>query len=177
MGNVTPLTQPTGGGPQPRPPEPLRDHHNITGFDCGKPDLNRWLARRSFESEGRTARTFVVSADGRVVGFYCLSTGSVIRSELPKSFTRNTPDPVPVLVMGRLAVDLKYQHRGFGAGLLKDAIMRSLSISSEVGFLGLIVHVLDDSAIPFYVRYSFIPSPTNARTFILPLETARGALA
>ena len=158
------------------PPEALRDHHVLSGFDCGKLELNRWLAERARTSEGRTARTFVVSADGRVVAFYCLSTGSIIRSELPRRLRHNTPEAVPVLVMGRLAVDLKYQNRGFGKGLLKDAILRALSLSAEVGFLALVVHVIDESAIPFYTRNSFVPSPTNPRTFVLPLATARSAL-
>lgn len=176
MGNVTPHPS-IAGGPQLRPPEPLREHHIVAGFDCGKPDLNRWLMDRSRLSEGRTARTFVVTADHRVIGFYCLSTGAVIRPELPRSLRHNTPESVPVLVTGRLAVDTRFQNRGFGKGLLKDAILRALSVSTDVGFLALMVHVIDDSAIPFYRKYSFVPSPTNSRTFILPLSTAREAIA
>ena len=118
----------------------------------------------------------MVAVERRVVAYYCLSTGSIIRSVLPRKLRHNTPDAVPVLVMGRLAVDLRYQHRGFGKGLLKDAITRALSLSSEVGFLALVVHVIDESAIPFYARYSFVPSPTDPRTFILPLATARDAI-
>lgn len=159
-----------------RPPEALHDHHDIAGFDCGKPELNRWLAERARSSEGRTARTFVVTDEGRVVAFYRLSTGSIIRAEMPRKLRHNTPEAVPVLVMGRLAVDLRYQGRGLGRALLREAIMRSLSISAEVGFLALVVHVIDDSAIPFYLSCSFVPSPTDPRTFVLPLATARDAI-
>jgi GNAT superfamily N-acetyltransferase len=159
-----------------RPPEALNDRHDIAGFDCGKPELNRWLAERARSSEGRTARTFVVSDAGHVVAFYSLSTGSIIRSELPRKLRHDTPEAVPILVMGRLAVDLRSQGRGLGKALLRDAIMRALSISAEVGFLALVVHVIDESAIPFYTSNSFIPSPTNPRTFVLPLATARSAI-
>lgn len=158
-----------------RPPEALLDQHDIAGFDCGKPELNRWLAERARTSEGRTARSFVVSDEGRVIAFYSLSTGSIIRSELPRKL-HNTPEAVPILVMGRLAVDLRYQGRGLGKALLRDAIMRALSISAEVGFLALVVHVIDESAVPFYASHSFAPSPTNPRTFVLPLATARDAI-
>jgi predicted N-acetyltransferase YhbS len=175
MGNVTPHPS-IAGGPLLRPPEPLREDHLLAGFDCGKPDLNRWLLERGRKSEGRTSRTFVACADRHVVGYYCLSTGAVIRDALPRSLRRNTPDAVPVFVMGRLAVDLRHQGKGFGKGLVRDAILRTLSVSTEVGSLALIVHVIDDSAIPFYKKYSFVPSPSNARTFILPLETARQAV-
>lgn len=159
-----------------RRPEALLDQRDIAGFDCGKPELNRWLAERARTSEGRTARTFVVSDEGRVIGFYSLSTGSVIRSELPRKLRHNTPEAVPILVMGRLAVDLRHQGRGLGKALLRDAIMRALSISAEVGFLALVVHVIDETAVPFYTGCSFVPSPTNPRTFVLPLATARDAI-
>jgi hypothetical protein len=155
----------------------LQDHHVITGFDCGKPQLNQWLLERSRKSQGRTARTFVVVAEGRVIAFYSLSAGSVERDALPTArLRRDTPQPVPVLVIGRLAVDLKFKVQGYGRGLLKDAILRSLTLSTEVGFLAIIVHAHDGEGVTFYPKYGFLQSPTNERTFILPMETARAAL-
>src|SRR5260370_20653423 len=121
MGKVTP--HPTiARGPQLRPPEHLTGRHDVSTFDCGKTDLNKWLVRQARRSEGRSARTYVVTVDSRVVGYYCLAAGSVIRDELPKAgLRRNAPDQVPVIVLGRLAVDAKFAFRGFGKGLLRDA--------------------------------------------------------
>ena len=122
MGKITPHPA-IARGPRLRPPEPLTRHHDVSEFDCGKPDLNNWLVHYALRSEGRSARAYVVTADQRVVGYYCLVAGAVMRDQLPKSMRRNLPDQVPVIVLGRLAVDLKFKSRGFGQGLLKDALL------------------------------------------------------
>jgi GNAT superfamily N-acetyltransferase len=89
---------------------------------------------------------------------------------------QNLPDPVPVIILARLAVDLRRQRQGIGAGLLKDAIERALALHREVGFRGLLVHALDDEAVAFYAKYDFVPCATiDQRTLILPIETAISA--
>lgn len=176
MGKVTP--HPTIiRGPQLRPPERLTTQHNVKNFDCGKPDLNDWLVRQARNSEGRSARTYVAAVDNEVVGYYCLAAGSVIRAELPKaSLRRNAPDQLPVIVLGRLAVDLKFASRGFGKGLLKDGLLRCLNVSEAVGARAVLVHAIDGDACGFYRKFGFLPSPTNPFTLVIPLETVKAGI-
>ena len=160
-----------------RPPERLVPSHNVSIFDCGKPDLNDWLVRQARRGEGRSARTYVVSVERRVVGYYCIAAGSVIREELPKaSLRKNMPDQVPVIVLGRLAVDLQFACRGFGKGLLKDALLRSLNVSESVGARAILVHAIDDEARGFYTKFEFLPFPTNPLTLVLPMERVKAAI-
>src|ERR1700737_1796803 len=164
-------------GPQLRPPVHLTARHDVSTFDCGKTDLNNWLIRQACRSEGRSARTYVITVDLRVVGYYCLAAGSVIRAELPRAgLRRNAPDQVPVIVLGRLAIDAKFASRGFGKGLLKDAILRCLNVSEAVGARAILVHAIDDEACGFYRKFGFLPFPTNSRTLVLPLDTVKGGI-
>jgi ribosomal protein S18 acetylase RimI-like enzyme len=100
----------------------------------------------------------------------------VIRDELPKSLRRNLPSQVPVIVLGRLAVDVKFGSRGLGKGLLKDALLRSLSASEIVGARALLVHAIDDAACGFYRKFGFQTFPTDPRTLVLPLDTVKAGL-
>lgn len=176
MGEVTHLPL-ADGGPELRAPEALTSAHDLTDFDCGYPDLNDWLQQRALTSEGVSARTIVLCVGQTVVGYYCLATGSVERAHLHNAkLRRNQPDPIPIIVMGRLAVDNRYKGRGFGPGLLKDAILRTLKASEIAGVRALVVHAIDQEAAKFYLKYKFLPSPLNDLTFVLPLETARAAL-
>lgn len=160
-----------------RPPERLDASHDVSGFNCGKPDLNNWLVRQARRSEGRSARTYVVAVDSRVMGFYCLAAGSVIRDQMPNaSLRRNIPEQVPVIVLGRLAVDKKFGTRGFGKGLLKDALFRCLNVSEAVGARAVLVHAIDDEACGFYRKFGFLPFPTNPRTLILPLDVVKAGI-
>jgi len=175
MGEITPYPA-IFGGLRPRAPESLSADHDLSQFDCGQKDLNDWLVRRARQSEGRTARTYVVAAGQRVIGYYCLSTGGVYRNTLPKKLQRNSPDEIPIMVLGRLAVISTLHRNGYGAGLLKDAIQRTLTVAELVGARALVVHAIDDSAALFYQNFGFVPSPLTEHTFVLPLETAREAL-
>jgi GNAT superfamily N-acetyltransferase len=178
MGKITPHPSSSNiRGPQLRPPERLIPDHDVATFDCGKPDLNDWLARQARRGDGRSARTYVVTIDWRVVGYYCIAAGSVIRDELPKaSLRKNMPDQVPVIVLGRLAVDLKFASRGFGKGLLKDALLRSLNVSESVGARAILVHAIDDPACAFYRKFGFLSFPTNPLTLVLPMENVTTAI-
>jgi GNAT superfamily N-acetyltransferase len=156
-------------------PEPLSADDDVGAFDCGNPLLNDWLRDQALASEGRSARTYVVKDGARVVGYYCLSTGGVARESVPREIRHGLPRLVPVMVLGRLAVDLRYQRLGIGRGLLKDALLRTLQVSREVGVRALLVHAIDEEAKEFYAAHGFIEFPVGTRTLFLPVETiARG---
>jgi ribosomal protein S18 acetylase RimI-like enzyme len=166
------------GGRGLRPPEPISATHDLASFDCGNEDLNDWLKRRALPSEGRSARTSVLCDGQRVAGYYCLATGSIERESLSSAKLRkNLPDPIPILVLGRLAIALDCQGRGLGKALLKDAILKTIAASEIAGVRALVVHAIDDAAASFYRRYGFAPSPLNPRALLLPIETAKAALA
>jgi GNAT superfamily N-acetyltransferase len=158
------------------PPTALEPGHDVSRFDCGKEPLNDWLKERAKSSEGRSARCFVVAQASRVVGYYCTAAGSVEREKLPKKFRRNMPGAVPVVIVGRLAVDKTRQGSGLGGALLKDALLRILGASSQIGARAVLLHALDDDALLFYRGYGFISLPEEPRTLFLPLETVAAAL-
>src|SRR5258705_2665508 len=109
------------------PPEHLNARHELGAFDSGVPALDEWLTKRALANEAAGAsRTYVVSAGGRVVGYYAMATGAVAQEGATGRVRRNMPDPIPAMVIGRLAVDRQYQRRGLGAALLRDAIVRTL---------------------------------------------------
>jgi predicted N-acetyltransferase YhbS len=157
-------------------PERLTDQHDFADFDCGKEELNTWLRERALLNEGRASRTFVICRERAVVGFYSLAAGAVIREDLPRKIRHGNPQPVPVLVIGRLAVHNELAGQGLGAALLQDAILRAITASQSIGAGAILVHAKDADAAGFYKKYGFIPSPTNDLTFILPIETAIAAL-
>lgn len=158
-------------------PAPLAPNHDCSRFRCGRLELDDWLRASALRSEGRTARTYVVAAGARVVAYYSLAAGAVLRKALPSARARrNTPAEVPVVVVGRLAVDLGYRRRGIGAGMLKDAILRAVAASRSVGVRAILVHAIDDDAAGFYRHYGFTPSPVDSRTLMLAIETAIAAL-
>jgi len=152
-------------------PAPLTAAHHVADFECGEATLDQWLKTRALRNEGRGAsRTYVVCADHQVVAFYCLATGSVASELAPGRIRRNMPDPIPVMVLGRLAVDLAWQRHSLGKALLRDAILRTIQVSEIVGVKALLVHALSDPAVRFYEVNGFYPSPTNPRTLFLPLS-------
>lgn len=159
-------------------PELLGDHHKRKQFDCGNQYLNQWLWNKADKNQKSNAsRCFVTcNKDNEIIGFYCLSAGSVIRSDAPKNLQRNMPDPIPVLVMGRLAVDENYHGQGIGKALLRDAILRTLNTSEEIGIVALLVHAISVEAKNFYLSYGFIESPIHPMTLLLTCKTARQAL-
>ena len=124
-------------------PEPITTSHVIESFTCDIPVLDEWLKRRALKNEvSGASRTFVVCHDGQVIGYYALATGSVEHRDAPKKIRRNMPNPIPVMVLGMLAVDQQWRHAGLGRGLLKDAVLRSLSVSQHAGVKALIVHAI-----------------------------------
>lgn len=151
-------------------PEPIKTTHRLDDFDCGIQTLNQWLKRQALANESSGAsRTFVVCENQHVIGFYALATGSVRRGDVPGSIKRRMPDPIPVMVLGRLAVDLHWQKKGVGSGLLKDAVLRTLAVAKQAGIRALIVHALSEQAKHFYLHYGFQESPFNQMTLLLNL--------
>jgi len=105
------------------PPEPIQPTHDLESFDCGEISLNQWLKTRALNNETLgSSRTYVVCWENKVVGYYCLANGQVSHIEAPGKIKRNMPDPIPVVVMGRLAVDIHHQGKGIGMGMIKDAV-------------------------------------------------------
>ena len=148
-------------------PASLDGKHKTIEFDCGNDTLNEWLLKRALKNQDNGAsRTFVICQSDRVVGYYALASGSVERLEAPRSIARNMPDPLPVIVLGRLAVDLSMQGQRLGSSLLKDALLRVLKISQDIGvracYLG--------DAKRFYLAYGFQVSPIDAMTLMLPIR-------
>jgi GNAT superfamily N-acetyltransferase len=157
------------------PPESLTASHRLDVFDCGEPTLDDWLKRRAWANHGSGAsRTFVVADDddGCVRGYYALAAGAAVSPELAISkVRRNMPDPVPVLVLGRLAVDRSAQGLRLGSALLQDAVQRAVAVSSNAGVRALLVHALHERAKAFYQRYGFQPSLTDPMTLMLCLPS------
>jgi len=154
-------------------PEPITGTHLIESFSCGVPVLDEWLERRALKNEvSGASRTFVICQDRQVVGYYTLATGSIEHRDAPGKIRRNMPNPIPVIVLGRLAVDQQWQHAGMGRGLLKDALLRSLSVSKQAGIRALLVHTLSEDAKHFYTRNGFLESPLDPMTLMIALQDA-----
>lgn len=156
---------------EPGAPEPLRSNHQIDAFDSGVPALDQWLTRRALANEAAGAtRTFVTCQEGRVVGFYSLAAASIVHSIASSRIRRNMPDPIPAVVLARLAVDRSLQGKGVGAGLLQDAALRTLAAAESIGVRALLVHALSDEAKRFYLKFGFRDSPIEPMTLMMTLE-------
>ena len=159
------------------PPERIQPTHDVETFDCGKPTLIDWLRKRALENESKASRTYVVCCGKTVVGYYSLANGSVIRNDAPSKVRRNMPDPIPVMVLGRLAVDINHQGKGIGKGLVKDAVMRTLQASEIAGIAAILVHAIDEEAKKFYVEQcGFISSPIHPFTLMVTLSDVQKSL-
>jgi len=159
---------------QLRAPEPLTNGHRIDAFDCGEPMLDEWLRKRALGNQASGAsRTFVVTdASGRVMGYYALAAGAVAHEAATSAVRRNMPDPVPVLVLGRLAVDRQARGMKLGAALLQDAVKRAISVSADAGIRALLVHALSERAKQFYVQHGFQVSTLHPMTLMMRLPSA-----
>ena len=153
-------------------PISLTVDHQTTGFDCGIDSLNEWLIRRALKNEyGGGSRTYVVCDGKQVVGYYAIAAGSIARGDSPGRIKRNMPDPIPALILGRLAVDQGCQGAGIGQGLLRDALARSINVSQQIGARVLIVHTLNNKAEAFYLKHGFMVNLVISNTLLLPLLT------
>lgn len=156
-------------------PEPLGAQHRLEGFDCGKPTLNDWLVRHARQAQGSgSAKTFVVSDDDRVAGYFSLTVGQIDTLDAPERIRKGMGQyPIPVVILARLAVSLQDQGRGIGVGLLQDAIRRTLLIAEQAGIRAMLTHPIDEEAARFYTRFGFIGSPLREQQLLLLLKDAR----
>ena len=152
-------------------PAPLAAGHVLNLFDSGVPALDDWLRRRAASNQSAGAsRTYVVSGDDmRVVGYYAIASGALSILEAPSRIKRNMPDPIPMAILGRLAVDRTAQGQGLGRAMLQDCVLRVRQAANIMGIRGLLVHAISDDAQRFYERHGFTPSPTNPATLILSI--------
>lgn len=158
-------------------PEPLAIDHATASFDSGVPALDDWLRRRALPNQQSGAsRTVVVCEDDTVVGYYALASSAVVAAATPARARRNMPDPIPVVVLARLAVARHYQGRGLGRGLFRDAALRVLHAADAIGIRGLLVHALSEEAKAFYLRLGLSTSPLEPMTLMVTVAELRAAL-
>ncbi len=153
-------------------PEPLGAAHSVAAFDCGEPALDEWLKRRALANQlSGASRTFVVTGpEGLVYGYYAMAAGAVSHQQATSAVRRNMPDPVPVMVLARLAVDRRAQGIKLGASLLQDAVNRAVAVSQNAGVRALLAHALHERAKAFYEHYGFQSAPLHPMTLMLRLN-------
>ncbi|MBX9842718.1 MAG: GNAT family N-acetyltransferase [Xanthobacteraceae bacterium] len=163
-------------------PEPLTARHDVSRFSNGiHPSLDQWLRERARASEGLSARTYVAcptDEPDRVIGYFSISTAVEQRNALPSAkLRRGLPEQVPLLLIGRLAVDAEWRNRGVGSALLVDALKRCFAASEIAGARGVVAHAIDDMAVDFYARHGFVRSPLGERVMLMPIETVRSLIS
>jgi GNAT superfamily N-acetyltransferase len=160
------------------PPELLSDRHVLADFGCGEPSLDHWLARRaSANQKSGASRTYVVCEDHRVLAYYSLASGVVAIEQATGRFKRNMPDPIPVAVLARMAIDRRWQGLGLGRALFRDAGSRVAQAADTIGIRGILVHALSQNARNFYLALGFDPSPLDPMILMVTLSDIRAALS
>lgn len=158
-------------------PEPLGAHHNVELFASGVDSLDQWLKRRALRNQATGAsRTYVACQDGRVLAYYALASSAITVDGAPGRFRRNMPDLIPVVVLGRLAVDQSLQGRGFGRALVRDAGQRIIQAADTIGIRGVLVHALSAEAKAFYERLGFEPSQLDPMMLMVTLSDLKASL-
>jgi GNAT superfamily N-acetyltransferase len=155
--------------------EKLHRTHAVEQFTCGQPELDRFLTRHALQAQqANSSQTYVAIDDNEVIGFYTIVAGEVQHAEAPERVVKGMPrHPIPLLVLARLAVHTNAQGRGIGAGLLLDALGRTLQVADVVGVRALAVHAKDDRAVAFYQHFGFTPSTTDARHLFMIIKDIR----
>ena len=162
-------------------PEPLGAQHDTTSFSCGTESLDGWLKRRALKNQGQGAsRTYVLTHGRqggvmRVVAYYALASGAVRVSETTGRFRRNMPDPIPVVILGRLAIDSAWQGQGLGRALVRDAGLRVVQSAQAIGIRGMLVQALSNDARGFYEKLGFEPSPLDPMMLMITLADLTAA--
>jgi GNAT superfamily N-acetyltransferase len=158
-------------------PHPLTTDHDLVEFDSSEPSLDEWLKRRALKNQASGAsRCFVICQGKKVIGFYSLSAGAISHKSVPKNMQRNMPDPLPILLLGRLAIDKKHHNKGLGSALLRDAMIRAVNVASDAGIFAILVHSLSEQGKRFYISRGFVASPLQPMTLMMTLETIRSIL-
>jgi GNAT superfamily N-acetyltransferase len=163
----------SGGSDDLTAPRNLSADDDISGFDSGEPALGEWLRRHALQNEASGAsRTYVVCVGRRVVGYYTLAVGAVAHAHVSGRVRRNMPDPVPVMLLGRLAVDKAFQSRGIGTGLLRDAVLRTVQAAEIAGIRAILVRAISVAARQFYEEHGFVASPVDPLTVMITVSEA-----
>jgi GNAT superfamily N-acetyltransferase len=159
--------------------EKLRADHAIESFDCGREELNRYLLRYAWQNQqAGAAQTYVGLAGDVVIGYYTLAVGHVMREEAPERLTKGLArHPVPIMLLARLAIDHRWQGQGVGKALLKDAMLRTLQAADIAGIRACAVHAKDDDARRFYLKFDFVPSPSDPMHLFVLLKDVRRIIA
>jgi GNAT superfamily N-acetyltransferase len=158
-------------------PAPLADYHQLGAFNSGVPTLDEWLRRRARANQvSGASRSFVVCADDIVVGYYALASGAVNAAAAPSRFRRNMPEPIPVAMLGRLAVDQTYHGQGVGRALFRDSTLRVMQAAEAIGIRGMLVHAISEEAKAFYVALGLSESPLEPMTLMATLADLRATL-
>lgn len=152
-------------------PHALDPNHELAGFDCGKPSLNDWLVRHARQAQASgSARTYVVTEGTRIAGYYSLTVGQIDSLEAPDRVRKGMGGyPVPVVILARMAVERQDQGQGIGAGMLQDAIRRTLIVAEQASVRALLTHPIDEDAARFYLRFGFEASPAREQQLLLLL--------
>jgi predicted N-acetyltransferase YhbS len=157
-------------------PEPLNAHHDVDPFESGVESLDHWLKRRALKNQATGAsRTFVACEGRRVLAYYALASSAIITDAAPGRFRRNMPNPIPVVVLGRLAVDKSWHGKGIGRALVRDAALRVIQAADAIGIRGMIVHALSAEAKDFYMRVGFEPSPVDPMMLMITLTDLKAS--
>jgi GNAT superfamily N-acetyltransferase len=158
-------------------PEPLTPNHELEPFDSGVEGLDRWLKTRALKNQASGApRTFVACEGNIVRAYYALASSAVTVSAATSRLRRNMPDPIPVIVLGRLAVDCSMQGKGIGRALIRDACLRMIQAADVIGIRGMLVHALSDDAKRFYESAGFETSPLDPMTLMVTLADLKSHL-
>ena len=159
--------------------EKLRRDHPVDGFTCGQPELDRFLVRYALgNQQANASQTYLGLADAAVAGFYTLVVGQVAHAATPERVTKGLARyPVPIMLLARLAVGTAWQARGLGAGLLKDAMRRTVQAAEIGGIRAFVTHAKDETARRFYEHFGFMPSPTDPLHLFVLVKDIRGMIA
>jgi predicted N-acetyltransferase YhbS len=159
------------------PPVLLAEQHELDAFHSGEPSLDDWLKKRARANQaGGASRVFVVCQENRAVAYYALSSASIKTALAPGRFKRNMPDPIPVVLLGRLAIDLDYQRKGLGRSMVRDAAMRVSQAADTIGVRGIVVHAISDDARKFYLALGFSECPDEPMMLVVLLADLRAGL-
>ena len=157
-------------------PQRITLEHSLEEFDCGETSLNEWLKKRALKNDvGDASRTYVVCCDNIVVAYYPLHLGCIQHSDAVRKIKRNMPDPIPAIVLGRLAVDLNHQGQGLAKGLIKDMFLRAIQVSDLAGTKAVLVKALNDRVATFYQTFGFVQSKTDSLLLMKAISEVRAS--
>jgi len=161
-------------------PRSITTGDSVAGFTCGEPSLDNWLTTRAIANERSGASRTFVSLDKEsqvVAGYYCLAASSMRSEDAAGALKRNMPDPIPIILIGRLAVDERFGGRGLGASLLQDALMKSVEAAQLIGAHAVVVHALNVGAENFYTKFGFVAMPHATHVMYLLTADSRATVA